>query len=228
MNEKPRRGQPPNAFKEYPLLNEAYIGARDNILNGLDIWNRQHPDRAVSQVDLPLMHFIHSCIPTELNPEPFGNNTKDMRPRLRSILYPFLQSGKVEPEALAEKMIDEDLAKKFLYTWLSERGYRRATPEAQPRPKLRDYLDAGFLKPNTKLILKNRGEIYYGQLTISSQIEMDIGNGLQLFKSPNAVLAKGFNLVGVTASPIMFVVDENGVETCLQDIKEKYIQWKGL
>lgn len=228
MNEKPRRGQPPNAFREYPLLNEAYIGARDNILKNLEIWNRQNPQRAVSQVDLPLMHFIHSCIPSELKPEPFGNDTKDMRPRLRNILYPFLQSGKVETEVLAEKMIDEDLARTFLDAWLAQRGNRRATPGDQPRPKLRDYLDAGFIKPNVKLTLRYRGKTYGGRITLSGQIEIDIGQGIQIFRSPNAVLSKGFDVVGVTASPIMFVVDETGMETCLQDLKVKYIQWKGI
>jgi hypothetical protein len=225
---KPRRGQPPNAFREYPLLNEAYIGARDNILSSLEIWNRQNPDRAVSQVDLPLMHFIHSCIPSELKPEPFGNNAREMRPRMRGILYPLIQSGAIDPDVFAERMVEKDLAKKFLSSWLAERGERRATPQSQPRPKLIDYIKAGFVTPLTTLILRYRGKTYYGHITTSGRVEIDIGNGPQLFQSPNAVLSKGFDSVGETASPIMFVVDENGVETCLQDIKENYIQWKGL
>ena len=210
------------------MLNEAYIRARENILSSLEIWNRQNPDRAVSQVDLPLMHFIHSCIPSELNPEPFGNYSGKMRPRMRTILYPFIGSGEIDPDVFAQRMVDKDMAEKFLSSWLAERGVRRATPTAQPRPKLIDYIKAGFVRPRATLILRYLGETYYGCITISGQVEMDIGNGTQLFRSPNAVLSQGFNAIGVTASPIMFVVDENGVETCLQDIKEDYIKWKGL
>jgi hypothetical protein len=48
MNDKPRRGAPANAFKDYPGLNEAYLIARDNVNLIIGDWNRKNPGNEVA------------------------------------------------------------------------------------------------------------------------------------------------------------------------------------
>lgn len=228
MTDKKRRGQPVNAFEEYPSLNEAYLGARDNVNHIIGAWNRQNPGNEVVQIDVPLMLFIHSCIPTELEPEPFANHSRSVRPRMQSIVYPLIRAKSLNQDDFAEKIMNYERAKTFLQTWITNKAPRRATPAKQPRPTLKDYLRDGFVAPNSRIILRYLGKTYEGHITASGHIEMNIGKGLQTFKSPNAVLDKGFNVTGVTASDRMYVIEASAQEVCLQDIKLKYIDWKGL
>ena len=228
MKEKPRRGQPVNAFKEYPGLNEAYIETRDNVKNIVNEWNINNPGNEVVQVDVPLMLFIHSCIPVELNPAPFADHTRNVRPRMQEIVYPLIRAKALDQDDFAEKIMNYDSAKVFLKTWLANKKPRRATPAKQPRPTLKEYLLDAFVAPNSQIILRYLGNIYKGRITVSGKIEMDIGKGLEIFKSPNAVLDKGFNNTGSTAADLMYVIDDSGRQECLQDIKLKYIEWKGL
>jgi len=228
MKDKPRRGQPVNAFKEYPGLNEAYIVTRENVKNIFNEWNINNPGNEVVQVDVPLMLFIHSCIPVELNPAPFADHSRNVRPRMQEIVYPLIRAKALDQDDFCGKIMNYERAKMFLKAWLANKKNRRATPAKQPRPTLKDYLRDGFVAPNSQIILRYLGETYKGRITVSGQIEMDVGKGLQLFKSPNAVLDKGFNNTGSTAADLMYVIDDSGRQECLQDIKLKYIEWKGL
>ena len=228
MNDKPRRGAPANAFKDYPGLNEAYLIARDNVNLIIGGWNRKNPGNEVVQIDVPLMLFIHSCIPAALNPEPFENHSKSVRPRMQRIVYPLISSKSLDLDEFADKIMDSRAAEAFLKTWLSNKAPRRATPAKQPRPAIKDYLRDGFVAPNSKIILRYLGRSYQGHITPTGQVEMDLGRGLQTFKSPNAVLDKGLNATGVTASDRMYIIEDSGQELCLQDIRLKYIEWKGL
>lgn len=228
MNDKPRRGAPANAFKEYPGLNEAYLIARDNVNLIIGAWNRENPGNEVVQIDVPLMLFIHSCIPAELNPLPFENHTRNVRPRIQHIVYPLILKKFLNLDDFSYKIMNSQAVATFLKTWLSNKPPRRATPPKQPRPTLKDYLRDGFVAPNARMILRYLGNSYEGRITPTGQVEMDLGKGKQAFKSPNAVLDKGFNATGVTASDRMYIIEDSGQEVCLQNIRLKYIEWKGL
>lgn len=228
MSENKRRGQPANAFKEYPGLNEAYLIARDNVNLIIGAWNRENPGNEVVQIDVPLMLFIHSCIPAELNPQPFENHARNIRPRMQEIVYPLIRKKTLNLDDFLNKIMNSQAAATFLKTWLSNKPLRRATPTKQPRPTLKDYLRDGFVAPNARIILRYFGKSYEGRITPTGQVEMDLGKGKKTFKSPNAVLDKGFNATGVTASDRMYVIDESAQETLLQDVKQKYIEWKEL
>jgi hypothetical protein len=228
MNEQPRRGQPANAFEEYPFLNEAYLVARDNVKLVIGSWNRQNPINKVSNIDVPLMLFIHSCIPPEMKPQPFDDHSRNVRPRMQNIVYPLIRAKVLDQDDFAKNIMNCERAQLFIENWLANKAPRRANSGPQPRPKIKDYIVGGFIIADSPIYLRYKGKQYKGRITVSGKIEMDIGKGVELFKSPNAVLDKGFDALGVTASPLMFVVDETGQENCLQEIRQKYIEWKGL
>lgn len=228
MTEQPRRGQPANAFKEFPSLNVAYLKARDNVNLIIGAWNSKNAGNEVVQIDVPLMLFIHSCIPPALKPQNFENHARNIRPRMQNIVYPLIRSKALDQDDFALKIMDYEAAIIFLDTWLANKPRRRANAGPQPRPKIKDYIAHGFINAGTSIYLSYKGKKYEGRIRASGMIEMNIGKGVEVFKSPNAVLDKGFDALGVTASPLMFVVDETGQETCLEDIRQKYIEWKGL
>lgn len=227
MSEEQRRGRPANAFEEYDYLNKAYLKARDHLNEIVDDWNRKNPGNEVIQIDVPLMLFIHSCIPKTLEPVEFEDHSARVRPRMRKILYPLIEAGRLDMVQFANWISDRNSIGKFMEQWLAAKAPKRPSGK-QPRPKVEDYIRDGFVAAGATIILRYKKRQYHGIITPDGTIKMDIGNGLQEFSSPNDVLKKGFQSVGDTASPLMFIVDESGVETCLQDIKKSYIEWKGL
>lgn len=213
---------PLTTFKKYPQTNDAYGEARKAIIAKVNSWNRTNPYGAcVGAFDVPVMLFVHSCIPDELAPPELGSSTKNLQERMRVILYPFIESGKLSDRWFASQFADFSRIDPFLEKWLSTKTGTRPRGK-QPRLGLYDFVKEKLIHQDAILHLRTKGKEFFGTITATGGVRIDVGEGLRKFKSPNEVISKG---LGESSSPWLtfFVKDSTGVEVSLGEIKARYL-----
>lgn len=221
------RGRPVNAFEKYPKINDAYARMRSRFRDRLKIWEEENPDNKVSQENIPLMEFIRSCIPAHLNPPSLGSDSKNIRGRMREILYPFLEKGQIDPDHFAGWISDSERMATFLNEWLANKKPRRVS-RPQPKPTIKDLMERRLIPPYSNLVLRFSGEVYTGSITANGGIEIDLGSGLKHFRSPNAVLDKGLSAKNRVAWNYFSLVNPDGSETLLAELKAEFLKIKDL
>ncbi len=172
------------------------------------------------------MDYIHSCIPQHLNPAALGASTKNIQDRMRFILYPFLERKEICDREFASWVANEGRIREFTSRWLQTKSPSKSRGE-QKRFGLEDFIDAGLITRDTSLIFRCAGKTYTGKITANFWVLIDLGNGLEKFRSPDAVLQKGLNST-LKQWQYCFVKDTSGVEVNLGEIRERYRKQKGI
>lgn len=227
MTEKKRRGQPPNAFKEYPVINEAYADARGVVLAIIDDFNDSHPEGlGFWAKDRPVFEFVRSCIPADLDPPEFGASTLNMQERIRDILYPYLQRGDFTAVQFAGWLDDVGRAIRFTNQWMRE---REPSPKRGKNPQigLVKLIEAGLLTKGAKIRFTVDGKNYRGEATIAGKFRCDMGNGVELFRSPNDAVSQTFNRV-FNQWKACATEDVNGEPVSLGELRDLYKKQRGI
>lgn len=227
MTEKKRRGQPPNAFKEYPVINEAYADARGVVLAIIDDFNDSNPEGlGYWAKDLPVMDYVQSCIPSHFNPPEVGRNALRVQQRIRGILYPHLERGDFSPDQFATWLGDVGRAIRFTNQWMRD---REPSPKRgkQPQIGLVRLIEASMLAKGAKIQFMVDGKNYHGETTVSGKFRCDMGNGLELFRSPNDAVSQTFNRV-FNQWRSCTTEDVSGEAVTLEDLRERYRKLKGI
>lgn len=226
MTEKKRRGQPPNVFKEYSVINEAYADARGVVLAIIDDFNDSNPEGlGYWAKDLPVMDYVQSCIPSHFNPHEVGRNALRVQQRIRGILYPYLERGDFSPDQFATWLGDAGRAIRFTNQWMRD---REPSPKRgkQPQIGLVRLIEAGLLTKSAKIQFTVDGKNYLGETTVSGKFRCDMGNGVELFRSPNDAVSQTFNRV-FNQWRVCTTEDLNGESVTLEDLRERYRKLKG-
>lgn len=212
---------PANTFKIYPHINEAYGKVRKLIISLVKDFNNSNPNgEGYFAFDLPVMDYVHSCIPSRLNPEPLGTSTKDIQDRIRSVLYPLLQQELLCDREFAVWLGDDQRAAEFIREWLNQKKPSKPRGE-QPRYGLEDFIKANLIGRDAILILRVGERDYNGTIKANFGVEIDLGSGPKKYKSPNAVISKGLDL-DLSPWKCFWVKDLTGQEVLLETIKRKY------
>lgn len=214
-------GQPPNAFKKYPRINDAYSYARKIILSKVDDFNRNHPEGlGFWAPDPPVMNYVRSCIPTNLDPPVLGKSTKDIQARMQKMIYPLIESKLLCDREFAEWIKDQQRIREFLDDW-----FKTKTPTKQrgkqPRYTLEDFVEAKLISHDSLLILRASGNEYHGTISANFGVEIDLGLGAGKFKSPNEVISKGLK-ADFGPWKCFWVKDASGKEILLDEIRQIY------
>ena len=226
MTEKKRRGQPPNVFKEYSVINEAYADARGVVLAIIDDFNDSNPEGlGYWAKDLPVMDYVQSCIPSHFNPPEVGRNALRVQQRIRGILYPYLERGDFSPDQFATWLGNVGRAIRFTDQWMRD---REPSPKRgkQPQIGLVRLIEAGVLARSAKIQFTVDGKNYRGETTVSGKFRCDMGNGVELFRSPNDAVSQTFNRV-FNQWRVCTTEDLNGESVTLEDLRERYRKLKG-
>lgn len=219
--------KPPNTFKEYPLINDAYGKARKVIRAIIDDFNDSHPDGlGYWAPDPPVMDFVQSCIPEHLNPAEVGASTLKIQQRIRDILYPYLASGAFTDRQFASWLEDEQRATAFTTEWMRRREPKLPRGE-QPRIGLEELMNAGILAKDAKISMRIDGKDYQGIATVSGKFKSDMGFGLKLFRSPNDAVSQTFNKV-FNQWKFCTTTDENGKTVSLDELRKRYKKLKKI
>jgi hypothetical protein len=227
MSDQARRGRPVNTFKKYPAINDAYAKARKLVLAIIEDFNDSHPEGlGYWAKDLPVMDYVQSCIPRHLNPPEFGRNTLKVQQRIRDILYTHLERGEFSPEQFAAWLGEAGRATRFTNQWMCERD---PSPKRgkQPQIELASLMDAGFLVKGAIIYFSCEGKNYQGELTASGKFRCDMGNGVELYRSPHdavrQTLSKVFNQWRACTTE-----DSGGNMVTLEEVRERFRRLKGL
>jgi hypothetical protein len=219
--------RPANAFEDYPVINEAYANARKVVLAIIDDFNGSHPEGLGHWAkDLPIMDYIQSCIPRHLDPPEFGRNTLKVQQRIRDILYPHLERGEFSPEQFAAWLGEADRATRFTNQWMREREPSRKRGK-QPQIELASLMDEGFLVKGAIIYFSCEGNNYQGELTASGKFRCDMGNSVEIFRSPHdavrQTLSKVFNQWRACTTE-----DSYGNMVTLEELRGRFRRLKGL
>jgi hypothetical protein len=227
MKEEPRRGQPANTFKDYIEINEVYAYMRKVIIDQVESFNRCRSDGLGHWAfDRPVMEYVRSCIPKELLPAKLGTSTLDIQERIRDILYPYLKAKNFTPEKFAKWLDDPDRAREFTRHWCNA-NEPQPKRGSQPRIKLEMLIERNLIFRSTPLIFRYQGHEYVGRMSDSYQVIIDLGQGEEIFRSPDAVFKKGLK-TSLDQWDYCFVVNFDGKEIPLKILKERYKQIKCL
>lgn len=227
MTATKRRGQPPNVFREYPEINEAYADARRVVLAIVEDFNDSHSEGlGFWAKDRPVFEFVRSCIPSRFDPPEFGASTLNMQNRIRGILYPYLERGDFTVEQFASWLEDVGAAIQFTNQWMRE---REPSPRRGRNPQigLVKLIEAGLLANGAKIQFTIDGVSYRGEVTIGGNFRCDMGNGIELFRSPNDAVSQTFNKV-FNQWRACTTVDGNGETVCLEELRERYKSQRGM
>jgi hypothetical protein len=219
--------RPVNTFDDYPVINEAYAKARKVVIAIIEDFNESHTDGlGYWAKDLPVMDYVQSCIPRHLNPPVFGRNTCKVQDRIRDILYPHLKRGEFSPEQFAAWLDEDGRATRFTNQWMRERepSHKRGK---HPQIELASLMDAGFLVKGAVIYFSCEGNNYQGELTASGKFRCDMGNGVELFRSPHdavrQTLSRVFNQWRACTTE-----DSDGNIFTLDELRERFRRLKGL
>lgn len=227
MTEKKRRGQPPNAFKEYPVINEAYADARRVVIAIIEDFNESHPEGlGYWAKDLPVMDYVQSCIPRHLKPPEFGRNTLKVQQRIRGILYPHLEPGDFSPEQFAAWLDEDGRPTRFTNQWMAEREPSRKRGK-QVQIELASLMDEGFLVKGAIIYFPCDGKNYQGELTADGKFRCDMGNGVEVFRSPHDAVRLTFSKV-FNQWRACTTEDLDGNMVTLEEIRDRYKELKGI
>ena len=215
--------KPPNTFKKYPRINDAYGHARKCIIAMIDNFNRNQPEGlGFWAKDLPVMNFVRSCIPSHLSPPELGSSTKDIQSRMRAIVYPLIESKQLCDREFSSWILDDQRIRDFAENW-----FRTKSP-SKPRGRMphygiEDFVKARLMSYDSVLVLRAHGKEYQGTITPNFGIQMDLGNGTKKFKSPNEVISKGLNS-DFGPWKCFWIKDSFGNETLLDEIRQAYAE----
>jgi hypothetical protein len=215
--------KPPNAFKEYPRINDAYGYARKMIVPMLDEFNRSHPEGlGFWAKDLPVMNYVRSCIPKHLNPPELGTSTKDIQDRMRTMIYPLIETKLLSDREFADSISDRQRIESFMDSW-----FQTETPSMprgkQPRHGLEDFVKAGLIAKGALIILRAYGKEYHGSISPNFGVKIDVGAGAKTFRSPNDVISKGLE-ADFGPWKCFWVKESSGKEILLEEIRNQFVE----
>jgi len=216
-----RRGRPPTTFEDYPIINEAYAGAREVVLAIVHDFNDSNPEGlGYWALDRPVFDFVQSCIPRHLNPDEIGANTLNIQKRARDILEPFLRRGDFTQDEFSEWLSDTARAIRFTNQWMRDREPQPPRGK-QPRIGFRKLIEAGLLKSGAVIRYSIDGKDYSGEVTIAGRFRCNMGDGLRLYRSPNDAVTQTFNKV-FNQWKACVIEDSSGKLVPLERIRSNY------
>jgi 5-methylcytosine-specific restriction endonuclease McrA len=214
------------AFEKYPVVNRAYADVRGEIESALDIWNSENPDRKFGALDLWLMGYFHYCIPFAAQPKDLGADHKDVRQRMRDILYPILESKKddLTPEKYAKILTRKSNINVYLERMIAS---RTDNPKIMPyiipgtSTTFKNLYDAGYVRVGDIVILRARGKNYEATINKNGKVELYIGANFQLFDSVTEAGLKGLEYPGFNQWSSSHAISAKG-KILLGELRERF------
>lgn len=226
MCNEPILGAPPSVFEKYSEINEAYASARRTVLSVINTYNNLRDDGlGFWAPGPPVMEFVRSCIPSDLEPAELGANTAAIEERIRKILYPYIEREFFTVREFAAWLGDRERAVKFTQVWLKSND---PNPKRGPQPRinLKKLVEAKLLSHTTSLKFKFGGREYVGKISDAYKVSIDLGEGETLFRSPQAVFSKGLQTT-LQQWDYCFVPDVDGKDIPLGQVRDRYMQRAG-
>lgn len=126
---------PVKAFREFPVVKEAYTQVRDRLKSITAEQNRPE----LGAIDPPLWLYIRSCVPEAFSLPALGHAASGIGPRCKEMVIPLLTSGQLDPEVYAATICDTARLDRFLEKWIARKlGGRGIEKTRNIRHKLED------------------------------------------------------------------------------------------
>lgn len=107
--------RPVSAFKEFPIVNEAYSLARTQMWSLFT--NEALPE--FGRIVVPTWAYMHSCVPEHFNLPPLRHEANLIESRCKQMVKPLLRSGVLAPDDYAARVRGHVRFAEFVARWIS-------------------------------------------------------------------------------------------------------------
>lgn len=215
------------AFEKYPVINRAYADVRGEIETALDIWNSENPEIRFGALDLWLMGYFHYCIPFAAQPEDLGADHKDVRQRMREILYPIFedQSNKLTPTSYVAILRNKGNIQLYLKRLFASRSNDlKVTSYIIPgtATSFSHLNHAGYLRRGDKIILRARKVDHEAVVNSNGGVEINIKGVVKSFPSVSEAGSKGLKYPGFSQWDAAYLIGDSGKRIPLRELKDRF------
>ena len=106
--------RPVSAFREFPVVKQAYTHIRERLKTM--IRNANRPE--LGAIDPPLWHYIHSCVPAHFVLPELGKAATGIGLRCKEMVMPLLVSGQISSQDYAARIMDSVRFEEFIRHWI--------------------------------------------------------------------------------------------------------------
>jgi hypothetical protein len=106
--------RPITAFREFPIVNAAYAGVRQRLLDLAE----SNPRPELGLIDVPLWLSVHESVPSRCQLPELGKAAGGIGKRCQAMILPLIRSGELSPEEFARLLGDRVRLGVFMEKWL--------------------------------------------------------------------------------------------------------------